>query len=92
MSLLLSLQIPLLTLKDWQSLVLFHSARVVGQKGTITRIASGCDEEKKRKLSDLYHHLYGDIFNVHFTPDFKKDTKTNRACIDSCPVEDALNQ
>lgn len=66
--------------QDWQTLVLFHSAIVVGQKGRITRIASGCDEEKKKSLVELYQKLYPN-FDVHFTPDFKKDEKTNRKCM-----------
>ena len=63
--------------QDWQTIVLFHSATVVGQEGGITRIASGCDDEKKKKLVDLYAKLYPD-FGVHFTPDFKKDEKTKK--------------
>jgi hypothetical protein len=65
--------------QDWQTLLLFHSATVVGQKGRITRIASGCDDEKKRKLGALYKRLYPQ-FGVHHTPDFKKDAKTNKKC------------
>ena len=63
--------------QDWQTLTLFHSATVVGQKGHITRIASGCDEEKQKKLTELYAKLYPKYY-VHFTPDFKKDEKTGR--------------
>ena len=63
--------------QDWQTLTLFHSAMVVGQKGHITRIASGCDEEKQKKLTDLYAKLYPQYY-VHFTPDFKKDEKTGK--------------
>jgi hypothetical protein len=63
--------------QDWQTISLFHSATVVGQKGHITRIASGCDDEKKKVLTDLYAKLYPNYF-VHFTPDFKKDAKTGR--------------
>jgi hypothetical protein len=65
--------------QDWQTLLNFHSATVVGQKGRITRIASGCDEDKKKKLTDLYKKLYPQ-YGVHFTPDFKKDAKTNKKC------------
>ena len=63
--------------QDWQTLTLFYSATVVGQKGPITRIASGCDDTKKRELTSLYAKLYPSYF-VHFTPDFKKDAKTNK--------------
>lgn len=63
--------------QDWQTISLFHSAVVVGQKGHITRIASGCDEEKKVQLTELYAKLYPQYY-VHFTPDFKKDAKTGR--------------
>jgi hypothetical protein len=65
--------------QDWQSLVLFHSATVVGQPGPLTRIASGCDEAKKKELTLLYKKLYPQ-YHVHFTPDFKKDDKTGVSC------------
>ena len=65
--------------QDWQSLVVFHSAVVVGQRGPITRIASGCDEVKKAELLQLYSKLYPQ-YSVHFTPDYKHDTKTNKKC------------
>ena len=64
--------------QDWQTIVLFHSAVVVGQKGPITRIASGCDEAKKAELTQLYLKLYPQ-YHVHFTPDFKKDAKTGKS-------------
>lgn len=67
------------TYQDWQTLVLFHSATVVGQKGPITRIASGCDAEKKKVLTDLYKKLYPQ-YHVHFTPDFKTDAKSKKSC------------
>ncbi len=66
--------------QDWQTLVIFHSAMMVGQKGKITRIASGCDDEKKAHLIELYGKLYHSKYGVHFTPDFKKDEKTGRGC------------
>ncbi len=73
--------------QDWQTLVLFHSARVVGQRGTVTRIASGCDDTKQQELTALYEKLYPDLpFRAHFTPDFKKDEKTNRKCQLSSPI------
>lgn len=67
------------TYQDWQTLVVFHSATAVGQKGPITRIASGCDEEKKLVLTKLYAKLYPK-YHVHFTPDFKKDEKSKKSC------------
>lgn len=63
--------------QDWQTIVLFHSATVVKQKGPITRIASGCNEEKQKTLTELYNKLYPQ-YHVHFTPDFKKDASTGR--------------
>lgn len=63
--------------QDWQTLVVFHSAMTVGQKGRVTRIASGCDDAKKEELTALYKQLYPH-YGVHFTPDFKKDEKTNK--------------
>jgi hypothetical protein len=65
--------------QDWQTLLLFHSAVAIGQKGPITRIASGCDDLKKLELRSLYKKLYP-FYYVHFTPDFKKDEKSKRSC------------
>ena len=67
--------------QDWQTLVIFHSAHVVGQLGSLTRIASGCDEERQGNLTRLYDRLWpreNDPWlpkSVHFTPDFSR-TKT----------------
>lgn len=65
--------------QDWQTLLIFHSAMVVGQEGVLTRIASGCDENKARQLTELYKKLFP-MYRVHFTPDFKRDEKTQRSC------------
>ena len=64
--------------QDWQSLVLFHSAHTVGQKGAITRIASGCTDEKAAELKALYQRLWPN-YHIHATPDFKKDGKTKKS-------------
>jgi len=64
------------TFQDWQTLVLFHSAKRVKQNGPVTRIASGCDAQKKDILTNLYKKLYPD-YHVHFTPDFMQ-TKTGK--------------
>jgi hypothetical protein len=63
--------------QDWQTLLIFHSAVMIKQKGRVTRIASGCDDEKKAELTALYKKLYPQ-FSVHFTPDFKTDGKTKK--------------
>jgi endoglucanase Acf2 len=55
----------------------FHSARLVGQEGSITRIASGCDAAKQAELVALYKKLYPE-YGVHFTPDFKSDGKSKK--------------
>ena len=68
--------------QDWQTLVMFHSAKAVGQKGHITRIASGCNAEQKEILIKLYEKLYPQN-HVHFTPDFKKDEKSKKSCKDT---------
>lgn len=61
--------------QDWQTLLVFHSAVVVKQKGRITRIASGCDASKQGELLNLYEKLFPQ-YSVHFTPDYKLDEKT----------------
>jgi peptidyl serine alpha-galactosyltransferase len=63
--------------QDWQTLLLFHSAEIVQQKGIITRIASGCSNEKKQKLQELYQTLHPK-YSIHVTPDFSIDQKTQK--------------
>lgn len=63
--------------QDWQTLLIFHSAVEIKQKGRITRIASGCDDVKKAELTTLYKKLFPQ-YSVHFTPDFKTDGKTKK--------------
>ena len=49
----------------------------MGQRGPITRIASGCTPEEETAVSAL-HALLPAQFKVHFTPDFKEDKKTGK--------------
>ena len=66
--------------QDWQTLLLFYSAFASGQKGPVTRIASGCPDEKRARLDSLYESLYPHgSFAAHYTPDFKKDEKTKKS-------------
>eukprot|EP00624_Nannochloropsis_granulata_P002352 evm.model.NODE_2189_length_70754_cov_51.271378.16 len=48
---------------------------MVGQKGPLTRIASGCTLEEQAALEALYAKLDQgrNKFRLHFTPDFSKD-------------------
>ena len=64
--------------QDWQSMLLFHSANTVQQKGGITRIASGCSDEKKRYLTNLYQIMFP-MYRIHFTPDFSNDIQSKRS-------------
>jgi len=65
--------------QDWQALVVFHSAHQVGQRGHVTRIASGCDAKAQFELVTLYARLWpvsrtgGWVYSVHFHPDFKAE-------------------
>ena len=45
--------------QDWQSEVVFNSADVVGHRGPVTRVASGCSPEKEAALRQRYAALYG---------------------------------
>jgi hypothetical protein len=60
---------------DYQTLLLFHSAKISGHKGPVTRIVSGCDKKKEAYLKSLYQKLYPQ-YHVHFTPDFSIDPAT----------------
>lgn len=65
--------------QDWQSEVVYHSATLVGQPGTITRIASGCTEAEAAKL--VARHALPDLagrFLVHLTPHFSTDGESGK--------------
>ncbi|KAH8054864.1 hypothetical protein JL720_14387 [Aureococcus anophagefferens] len=67
--------------QDWQSEVVFNSADVVGHKGPVTRIASGCKDGREEKLRARYAQLYGEHsrFSMHVTPEFNKGEKAGKA-------------
>jgi len=62
--------------QDWQSYVFFHRALVVGQPGTITRIASGCQEDEEAAARKVFQEQIEPMapgrFKIHFTPDFQR--------------------
>ena len=53
--------------QDWQSIGVYSSAETVGQRGIITRIASGCTAEQEVSLTHAMSHL-PDRFKIHFAP------------------------
>lgn len=69
--------------QDWQSLLLFHSALKVKQRGRVTRIASGCTLEEQKLLVSLYEKVFPEYFDkkffIHFTPNFKYDEATGQS-------------
>ena len=54
--------------QDWQSIGVFSSAEAVGQRGVITRIASGCDSRQKVAISHAMGHLPARC-RVFYAPD-----------------------
>jgi hypothetical protein len=61
--------------QDWQSYAFFYHAHKSGQKGNITRIASGCTPEQTEQLQQAHETTIQTIssrFRLHFTPDFSK--------------------
>ncbi len=61
--------------QDWQSLLLFLTADMVGQPGPVTRIASGCTAKEEAQLRNVYSRLDKgrNKFRLHVTPDFSID-------------------
>ena len=56
--------------QDWQSHLLFYSALRVKQPGTVTRIASGCNEEEAAALRKLHDEVIAGLserFKLHVT-------------------------
>lgn len=54
--------------QDWQSIGVYSSAEAVGQRGIITRIASGCTPMQEQSLRHAISHL-PDRCRIHFAPD-----------------------
>merc|ERR1719343_689641 len=60
---------------DWQSYLFFFHAMLHKQRGTVTRIVSGCspeDEIKMRELHEKQFSVMNPNFLVHFTPEYGK--------------------
>jgi hypothetical protein len=53
--------------QDWQSIGVYSSADAIGQKGVITRIASGCKPEQEAAIRHAMSHLPKRC-RVHFAP------------------------
>lgn len=53
--------------QDWQSIGVYSSAEAVGQRGVITRIASGCKPEQEKAIAHAMSHLPKRC-RVHFAP------------------------
>jgi hypothetical protein len=55
--------------QDWQSIGVYSSAKAVGQRGIITRIASGCTKDQEAALTHAMSHLpYPTKWRIHFAP------------------------
>ena len=55
--------------QHWQSIALWYSSRMAGQRGPVTRIASGCDEQQQRAIAREWRDIddTGE-FRAHFAP------------------------
>ena len=55
--------------QHWQSIALWYSSRMAGQRGPVTRIASGCDEQQQGAISREWRDIddTGE-FRAHFAP------------------------
>lgn len=59
----------------WESFVFFYHAFKVRQPGTVTRIASGCDDREAQAAKEFQQQsirTMSDRFYLHLTPDFSK--------------------
>ncbi|CAN0037703.1 unnamed protein product [Scytosiphon promiscuus] len=64
--------------QNYQAIMLFHSAEMVGQRGPVTRVASGCTDEEMAELRELMEKQ-PERFRVHFTPDYSLDPETGES-------------
>ena len=61
--------------QHWESYVLFYHAWKVGQRGTVTRIASGCSAQDAEALTSFHEQHIQSMnpsFFLHLTPDFSR--------------------
>ena len=59
--------------QDWQSYIFFFHAWKSGQTGTVTRIASGCNNKDAKVLTEMHEkqiRIMSKNFHLHLTPDF----------------------
>ena len=66
--------------QDWQSLVVWYSAQLVQHEGPITRIASGCRDSERERLTTIMEELKPALpwARIHFTPKYSEDAKTGK--------------
>ena len=70
--------------QDWESYVFFYHAWKVQQRGSVTRIVSGCTEAQQQRLQHFHRHHIQPRFNtpacqfhVHFTPNYSNRHSNN---------------
>lgn len=76
-------------LHDWQSLLLFYSASLVGQHGNFTRIVANCNEKAQFELFNQYLRKWPN-YSIHFCARPGREIEGNEAYQKSC-VKDFVN-
>jgi len=59
--------------QNWQAYMFFYHAWKVGQRGSVTRLASGCKPEQQAEQQKVFDEAIAPLsknFHIHFTPDF----------------------
>lgn len=55
--------------QHWQSIALWYSSRQAGQRGAVTRIASGCDDDAKQRIAVEWREIdETGLFRCHHAP------------------------
>jgi hypothetical protein len=64
--------------QEWQSYALFHSILQSGQKGEVTRVASGCSDKELEVIQASHEktiRTMSDRFHLHTTPNYSRVLK-----------------